>query len=325
MTETEERVAAHIRTYAGGLSVSDTDIRKAHAELHDRLSHRAHRRRVTVALAVAASTIALVAAIALRPDTGPTDNTAPAATTPAHRALDGLPPTVARLTGIWRMEDAGSTNLMVFGAEGTFAIDDLGRLDDPWSHGTYQVSGRTIELKNLGGYGCPYVSTFAALAGMPEDGRLDVVLTEAAAGGDCHQDVGGKFSYTRVSPGSSAGAKIVGDEKGAKELVSTNVIELVGIWLQQGTGRLMRLAPNDTYAVDDNGALAGDPDDKGTLTFGGPGQVTLTSSKDSRECASGDSSTWGQVRASGTTLVIREAQNTCQGRAALSGTWVRLS
>ena len=331
MTDVEQQVAERLQAYGKGLPVTDHDIRAAGEELRSRLDPDAHPRMRPWALAVAASVavLALVAgAVALR---GGDEESAPnlPATEPEIRAPDGAAPTVELLAGIWKLDD--SPYMMRFGADGTFAFDNTGRLEEPSGSGTYRVDGRAIEFTMLGGtlfdagFGCPG----AWLVGLPEEGRLNTVHTRSPITAGCFQDeadVGQEGVMTRVSPPSPASAAIVGDEAGATELVSVGrQDEFNGLWLQQETGRLLHLEIIGTYTVADDGQLGAAPDDGGNYVITQPGVLTLTSVQGSKDCAAGDSTTLEQVRINSSTLIVGTSVSTCQGQADLSGSWVLLA
>ena len=328
MTDVEQQVAERLQAYGKGLPVTDHDIRAAGEELRSRLDPDAHPRMRPWALAVAAS-VAVLALVAGAVTLGGGDEeSAPnlPATEPEIRAPDGAAPTVELLAGIWKLDD--SPYMMRFGADGTFAFDNTGRLEEPSGSGTYRVDGRAIEYTLLGGLlfdagaQCPA----AWLVGLPEEGRLNTVHTRSPITAGCFQDeadVGQEGVMTRVSPPSPASAAIVGDEAGATELaVGRNYGN--GLWLQQETGRLLHLEFG-TYTVADDGQLGAAPDDGGNYVITQPGVLTLTSVQGSKDCAAGDSTTLEQVRINSSTLIVGTSVSTCQGQADLSGSWVLLA
>jgi hypothetical protein len=328
MSDAEQQVTERLRAYAGALPVTHADIHQAHNELHDRLSERAHHRTRTAVLAVAASVVLIACAVVLRHgiDRSAPTMSATRLSAPTPRAPAGHAPTVDRLTGIWTSDEAPSV-LVRFGADGTYSYDDRGRLDTYAAvHGTYRVHGRTISFTPVGGYACPGKGPHTSLAGLPEVGRLDLVVSKPTAGDrDCAELVGARSTLTRVSPQSPAGARITGNRATGQVLTADRESQLYGIWLHQGTGRLLRIASDGSYAVDDGGELATSPDDNGTFAVEGPGRLQLTSAAGSRECAPGERTTWAPVRVTSTSLSVTIQEDTCTGRADLAGSWVRLS
>jgi hypothetical protein len=329
MTPREQQVADRLQAYAGSLPVTHNDIHQGRDELRSRIGNRARLNTRAAVLAAAAAVVLIISAAVLRNGTERSAPSPVATPSPTHlRAPDGLAPTVDQLTGIWKVAAADETSLLVhFGADGTYAFDDSGRLGTgAASYGTYRVHGHTIDFSNLGGRACPETDSWSWLVGLPETGRLDAVHDgRASATNGCYNPVGKPYSLTRVSPQSPAGALTAGDGGQGQILTAPTEPQIHGIWLQQGTGRLLRLAPDGGYAADDGGVLDSAPDDTGSYVRVGPGRLRLTSAAGSRDCAAGARTTWQGVRVTATNLTVNVASDKCRTRADLAGTWVLLA
>lgn len=252
-----------------------------------------------------------------RPAAPPTQPEAPGPDAPA---LEGAPPTVERLVGVWVTESGGL--MAQFTDEGRWIIDDGGLLDtSPWGRGTYEVEGGTVTLESQrsGVRTC-----WRWDAALPEDGRL---LTVTRDDPGCSTFAGREDSWIRVSPASPAGDQLAASAptgEGAPVLGTGSVLQ--GIYVMEG-GHLLRLGADGTYALDGEGTLAGDPQDRGTFEVAGEGGVLrLTSGADSRTCADGDVTVWTDVQfQAGRALEGVVERANCSTHATLAGPWVRIS
>lgn len=100
---------------------------------------------------------------------------------------------------------------------------------------------------------------------------------------------------------------------------------LQGLWLHQGTGRLLTMSADGSYSVDDGGTIDTYPDDTGTFTILSRGRVRLTSGLDWNTCPAGSQVTWAGVRVTVPRLTITGSTDACTLRPRLAGRWVRLS
>jgi hypothetical protein len=304
--------------------------------------HRHQRRRVVQrkvgAFSVAAAVVALaiVAVVVLSRDAAdpgprPADRPVEAPEAGGVPVAQGEPPTGRSLSGVWVLDDeqaGGWTQLMMsFSPDGTFAIDDGGSLDlQPHARGTYRIDGDTVRFASRGSEGCPEGTTWAVQAGIPEDGRLHLVSAESA---DlrCSPSVGTESWLTRVSPASSASRAMP-----APDLPSVGtgrpetILALRGIWLLEGSGRLLRIAveAEGTYAIDESGQLVTDPDDTGAVEVEPNGTVIFTSAG-SPTCPKGATIVWEDVRMWATSLRATVAADACGGESGIEQTWIRLS
>jgi hypothetical protein len=216
---------------------------------------------------------------------------------PEERTAEGEPPTASELAGIWWVNDPevfGGVILARFSADGMFAIDWRGLLDTtPGAAGTYEVDDSAIAFASEGSDVCTEGDDWAWDAGIPEEGRLNVVWTEEPDE-ECYVGVGTQWALTRVSPSSPAGTEL-GGERGEDPVPPDDASTLAGIWLLEGTGQLLRLGEGRTYAIDDAGELGVDPADVGTFQLDRNGTLTFTSGPRSRDCSEGDRWVWEQV------------------------------
>jgi hypothetical protein len=271
-------------------------------------------RRRTGAYALVAALLAAGLAIgigALETDTRP----AAPSRTPTVR---GLLPTPSLLAGIW-LNDGGPSpgwsNLLVrFSPDGTVAFDDLGVLDTtPAVLGTYELDGRTITFSaGPRSAACTGGDTWTWEAGVPDDGRLHVVNIEDGTG-NCSVGVGTEWTFTRVSPVSPATARITVPEPTGKAVPPPSEATLRGIWLLGGSGTLVRLGEDRTYALDDMGRLGISPSDVGTFQVDGR-TITFTSGAGSSRCAQGDLWVWKDVDLQGRVLRGVVSKDECRNR-----------
>jgi hypothetical protein len=205
----------------------------------------------------------------------------------------GDEPTTATLAGVWRIGE--SERLVWFGEDGGFAIDDRGRLDtQPAAAGTYTLDGATILFESRGSDLCVEGDTWAFTATLPDDGRLETEVVEDAEGA-CRLGVGARWTLVRVSPASPDTAAITADEPEG-EPATPDVSNLEGIWLLEGTGRLLRFGRDGTYALDARGRIADEPEDSGSFEVDDRGGITFTSGPASTACGAGDRWVWDDVR-----------------------------
>jgi hypothetical protein len=121
-------------------------------------------------------------------------DTEPASVTPPEeRTAEGNPPTESELVGLWAIEETEPTRLITFEADGSFAIDDRGQLDDaPAAAGSYELEGQEITFNTEGSDICVDGDTWVFEVGVPESGRLHMVIREDAEE-PCNQGVGAQW------------------------------------------------------------------------------------------------------------------------------------
>ena len=249
-------------------------------------AHQWHQRsdgRRLMTLAAAAVVILLVGALVLttRGD-------------PVRQVSEHPQVSMATLAGVWSLRESRDVDgelqgdargvLMRFGVDGNFAFDSRGSIDvTPTFAGTYQLDTGAVVTNRVRGV-CSEAIDFTVV--MPEDGRLHTTVTETGAGKGCAIPVGTESEWVRVSPMSAAGSAAVTTVETVEDAAPPTLQAMFGIWHRQGSGQLLRLSIDGTYAIDDGGLLAGDPDDTGSYELDGQ-TVTLTSAG-SASCAAGD-------------------------------------
>lgn len=149
---------------------------------------------------------------------------------------------------------------------------------------------------------------------------------------------GTQWTFVRVSPSSPPGEELAGEpgEPTPPEDAST----LAGLWLREGSGQLLSLGADGTYAVDDAGELGVDAADTGTFELDRNGSLTLTSGPKSRACSQGDRWVWegaeievgptvedptGVAQGGDWTLVGDVTEDACGHGAAEDVRWLRIS
>jgi hypothetical protein len=305
--------------------IGDRELRELFARKADQMEidrampvelvKRVRRRQRLIALASTAT--ALVLAIGVWMAAGsqlsseaipPSDNNG----VPAEdeNQIDGQPPTVDRLAGIW-LRDRGPREaaplMLRIGRDGTAVFDNRGLLDtSPAVRATFVRSGGELTYTVVGGDACEDGDDWKWRTGVQDEGRMHIQSIEDGTK-DCSIGLGTRWSFTRVSPISQASAQITSEDPAGVGLPPTSRM-LSGIWLGQEGGHLLRFAGGRTYAIDDGGMLATRPDDAGYFQIDDRGTLTLTSGPESRSCTEGAVTVWKNVRISGRTIqgVVRE-------------------
>jgi hypothetical protein len=110
-------------------------------------------------------------------------------------SLPWAPPTANELLGKWDQE--GQRVVVWFKPDGTFAIDNHGRLEtDPFADGTFELEESTVTFTSDPGGGCGG-ATFVWEVGLDEGGsddRLQVLVTKGA----CGALTGEQWTFARV-------------------------------------------------------------------------------------------------------------------------------
>ena len=256
--------------------------------------------------------------------TGPTESASPSI------PVDGRPPTVDDIAGIWQHSTQPS-RMIRFGPDQAFAVDTHGSIDSsPALVGTYELDGRDIVVTvTQPGGACDVGDTWTWRTGVPEDGRLQLVFTETGRG-QCAIPIGTEWSFIRLSPKSSAGADLTADPVGRFAPLPADPDEalevLDGLWLLERGGHLVRLRPYGTYEIDDMGLLGTDPYDAGTIDLAGD-TLTLVSAAGSNRCAEGNRLLLRGVRVDEIRRSLRGTVvvDDCSHVIGTRPTWIRLS
>jgi len=224
-----------------------------------------------------------------------------AGTPPSKEVIvGGLVPTASRLAGIWLL-DGGTTAspgegalLVRFSPDGTVVFDSWGTLDTtPAVRGTYRLEGRVVSFRaGSQSIACRAGDTWTWQAGLPEEGRLKAVIVEDGTD-NCRTGLGTELTFTRVSP-LSPYFDLTFPTVGSNVQPPPDAYAVAGIWLLKGSGALLRLSGEGTYAIDDAGRLGTAPSDSGTFRVHGR-TLTFTSGAGSSACHQGDTWVWRGV------------------------------
>lgn len=321
MSSIEERLARDIAAVTGDVVVTDSDLRKARDEVEDRIVIDRQRTRRRSGLVVAAAAVAIpvigLAAVHMldSSDNQPTPPSSSVSTSDedVEEFLVGRSPTPDRVAGVWRVDNG--TVLMQFTADGSFQVDDRGRLfADPGGTGTYAIDGDLITLTvDDGASGCAG-QTVAMRASLPEPGSMRFVHTQPGTGNCVPENVivDGAPAVTdnqwweleQVLPTKSdyLANLNTSHEKGWEPLTA-NKPSLHGDWLAEGGGYVLELAPDGTYFIADE---SGDLADRGNWWLLPSKDLDLTSSGLDGRCSAGDRLVLGGLeQLNPGTLVIR--------------------
>ena len=261
----------------------------------------------------------------------PSTTSADATSEPAPPTVEveGDPPTAESIRGIWRHEDQPS-RMIRFGPGDAFAVDTHGSIDSsPAVVGTFEIQGSDVVVTVKGVGACDAGDTWTWRAGVPVDGRLNLVFAQTGHGG-CAIPVGTEWSFIRLSPASEAGAGITVDQVGELAPLPEDPDEaleaLDGLWLLEGTGQLLRLRSYGTYAIDDDGVLGAEAYDSGNVELDGS-TLTLVSAVGSDRCSEGDRLVLEDVRIDeiGRSLHGTVVEDACSHGLGAEPVWIRLS
>jgi hypothetical protein len=241
--------------------------------------------------------------------------------------LKGLAPTPESLAGIWRRELWEENPLLLrIGRDGTFAFDNHGQIDQgPAIPGTYEVDGDLVHFTvGSDSDACAVGDTWTFRMGIEPNGRMHTENIEDGTG-VCSTGLGSQWSFVRVSPTSPASATITANASSAEGVPPSTLQMIRGIWLEVQGDDLLRVSWDTSYAVDDTGRLAGNPDDAGTIALGDKGTITLTSDAGSRTCPEGAVTIWEDVRMSAGTLRGVVTKDECTGNVGVERTWILIA
>jgi hypothetical protein len=300
------------------------------------LVKRARRRQGLIALASTATMLTLVVAVWIgagpwsRSEAiSPSDNNG----VPAEdeNGIEGQAPTADRLAGIW-LRDPGPNleeGLMLrIGRDGTAAFASEGLLaETPWVRATYVTDGNDVTftvVRERPDDACVPGDNWTWRTGIQDEGRMQILNIEDGTSYYCSIGLGTRLSFTRVSPISQTGAQITAEDPAGKGFPPESS-SLEGIWLEEGSGRLLSLYWAQTYSIDDGGLLDTRPDDAGDFQIDDRGTLTFTSGSDSRACEQGAVTVWKRVRLSGRTLRGTVAKDECTDSVGAELTWILLS
>jgi hypothetical protein len=279
------------------------------------------RRWVKVSLAAVAATALAAPLAGCGGGDEPPNGEAEEVASPEERTAAGETPIRSELVGIWLVDeiDFEGRLLVSFNRNGTFAIDDRGLLDTtPAAAGNYRLDGKLIMFESSGSDICTEGDTWAFEAGVPDEGRLTTVVREDAAD-ECSLGVGTEWRWIRVSPSSPPGNELRG-ERGEDAVPPEDEETLAGIWLLEGSGVLLRIGEDRSYALDDAGRLGVQPLDVGSFRLDRQGALTFTSGRRSEACAEGDRWVWERVQIT-VAPAKRPDPDAGEGGLAVGGDW----
>ncbi len=328
MSSIEERLARDIAAVAGGVVVTESDLRDAHNAVDERIDSRRQRnRRRTVVAAAAAAVLIPAMAFASFQVLGSNDETAPPANPGPTDAVDpdagfltGSAPTPELLEGVWRVDNGTST--LLFRNDGTVLLDGRGKLYADSVVGAYTIAGDLITIDVEGGpSGCVAPQRLAMRAAQPEAGLLHVVHTEPMTG-NCLSDQDERWVLEQVLPTNAGWAGIDWSEDEFQSLATP--ADLHGDWVAQGGGHLLELTSDGTPSGADGvyyvAAASGEVVDDGQWTLDASrSQLRLVSSGTSQTCDEGDRLVLGEL-----TLVDSHPSDAFRGTVELNacgGSW----
>jgi hypothetical protein len=300
-----------------------TDVDEAYAQFQGKTSGTQLRRSAT-RLAVAAGMVGILGvggllAYQLRGDDQGNDRLLPATpTTPTTQLVSQQ-----ELLGTWAVKadwlNGGFPWLWTFNADGSgTSSPHVDTAQDAW---TYTVMGNAINAQDRLG-GCQYSWTVERF----DAGALDLDVVDHCG------NTGPGIDLTRLSPASPAGQSL--DMPPMTDATTLrDVADVGGVWLMQGSGMLLAIEADDpahvTYRLDDNGSLARDPIDRGTVTLDGRGGLSLSSGSGTAGGActdpNGPGATLKDVVVTDRGFEARQGANSACIDADLTTKWIRVT
>lgn len=274
----EELLARDIAAVTKGVVVTELDLQRSRDEVRERIgsTHRRGRvRRIAVAAAAAVALVAVGATVFQALD----DDASIQPADPGEVIIQGGP-TRALLEGIWRLDNGEVA--VKFGKDGTVRFDERGQLfSAPITTGTYLIDGDLITVTTTADEqpGC-VGTTFAMRASFPTPGLLRFSPTDTP--GTCSPLPSGSGDLEQVLPTGSTMAGLVFSTDLDYQPVSDATL-LHGVWLSEGGGHVLEVAPDGAYYVADSSA---ELVDVGRWSLRGA-ELTLTSSARSTACRDG--------------------------------------
>jgi hypothetical protein len=303
MSSIEERLARDIAAVTGGVVMTESQLQEAQELLDRRIVGRRRSRRRYGAVVAAAAVLVVagtVAAIALDSGdgkaAGPAGSGDPSPTlgTADEKWLAGDALTQDGLEGVWRVDNGGVA--LRFMANGLFSYDDPGALftdfADQDAFGAYTVDDSVITLINSTTSKPDCANARVRLhASTPGTGKVRIVLDPDDTS-LCSPVGNGQQALEQILPTMPDYATMASEaakEKGWVPL--TDATTLGGLYFD-GEDHLLELDEDSSNGNTARGRyfVATSVDqvvDQGTWEAGS-GELTLTSSSESRECGAGD-------------------------------------
>lgn len=316
MTPDERRLTTALRTYAGGVDVTDADLDRLEAQLDERLhptrSREPRRRPWQLAVAACSVTALVLAGTALWRTS--TDETLPAAPSV----------TPADLAGVWMVDEPESNgHLWHFTADG--------RLTASSHPDEYLALEADLERYTLG---AGDALTLSDEPGCPAKVRLTPEGTMTLAGLNASADCetfpkGTDWHFIRVSPLSVAGAALTEHPNAELPHAAAEPVfmhDVKGTWLLRGSGTLLVLRNTSEdegeYVADDDGDGPDLADERGIATLGPDGGLVLHPSEGAGQACD---TVYERVVTTGITVEAELADSSCGRLGGAQSTWVRLN
>ena len=319
MTIDDRAIERALTALADDGYASSTNVDPAYREFVARTSRAERLRRVTrwAVAAVVVGILALGGIVTVQQGGAGRDQLQPATPTPNTTQL--ISPT--ELVGTWLVEAdwlySGFPWLWTFHADGSGSgSSNANTSENTW---VYTLTGNSIAARDRQG-GCAYswvVSRFDA-------GSLTLEVLEHCG------NLGDDITLTRLSPASPAGSAIAMPSM-TDATPLRDVADAGGVWLMRGTGMLLAIEARNparvTYRLDDQGRLASDPIDQGTVSLNASGDLTLVSTNPP---AAGCTDSRPGVRLTGVVvtplaLEARQGAESACLDADLTTSWIRVA
>lgn len=286
MSTDTHRLGEALKTYANGVEMTASDVDRMQHELHDRLGQGRRPRRSRIILA-AAAVLLLVAGVVggtawLRrpPTTAPAVPSGPS----GWGTQDGIWFLTAQSSQSGQFPDA-LASVRAAGTESDFpGAQPLVHPVTPAPAWPWRMEGPNYVLDGTDQQGQLCRSTAARHdQGVGRTDFDSATLEGPGCGGTTSGPPIGAFRLSPVSEASVEGARQVLDARSGNTVTApiTDPVQLDGIWLLAGTGVLLASDEANNggsdYLLDDDGNIDTSPDDRGQLTVGSDGRITLAS------------------------------------------------
>jgi hypothetical protein len=321
MNALERRITDALRGRGEGLVMTTQDIDRLEQQFAERIMADRKERRGAIwqaAVAACALTGIVLGVLALRNDSQPPSPISPTEIAPTQR-------TTSVFAGLWRI-DSGVAKGALWLITEDGAASGNGNADE-----LFTGSPQWTVVPGPGGLTLTKVDTPACQltwsVSLETEGRMRVTVTRA--GPTCPDPFGKVADFTRLSPASSAGARIRSFWPTIAPEVVTDPTKLAGTWLLSGTGRVLTVrAPNPDLGVGWEGTSRYSLRDLGNAAALETGIVrwqqdgwTIVFDPDEGDCTTVYESTTSRT----STLVGTLAVGSCGRFGGATDTWIRLA
>ena len=287
MSSIEEQLTRDIAAATENLVVTDVELRRARADLDQRIVRQRSRsrRRVVGSLAVAAVVLPVLGYLAFHLPGSEKDSVQPAGTVSPREAADNMwltgdAPTQDQLQGVWRLDN--DRVHVRFWAPDRVALDDAGGVvGNPAVRGTYTLEGDLVTVRIDGGWAGCDGQTFSMRTSVPEDGLLRLAGGVPYTGRCSFRSVD-YWALERLLPAGIY--RHLGFPQHRHLPSLTRRSDLFGAWVADGGRHVLEMDPGGAYYVVD---AASSVVDQGSWALSGSA-LTLTSSAASATCEGGD-------------------------------------